>query len=197
MLAFLTRPCLMAVAAVLALTGTADAAEYAIADGSSLSYTVNHPMHEVVGTSTDLRLLKPIVYDPAAPTDFAGLAGIPMQADWKSFDSGNGNRDANTRLVVKASQFPQLTFVFESVQVKAETETVYTGTATGRMYVAGVKQPLTADVTIDTSDPQRIVVTSTAQLNMTDFGIEPPSLLLIKADEIVTLQAQLFFAPAQ
>lgn len=169
---------------------------YRLAPDSTLSYFVRHPMHDVKGESGDIKLLKEPSYDPANPTDMSGLRDIPLQAAWASFSSGNANRDANTSLVVKASQFPTITYVIESVDVvTAAADGVHHGTVAGRLYIAGQKQAVTASVDIDSRDPERIVVRSKTQVKMTDFGIEPPKLLLFAAEDSVAIETTLYFAP--
>lgn len=164
------------------------AADYDLAVDSSIRYVVKHPMHVVNGVSKQLTLLKKPQFDPNKPHDFSGVKDIPLQIAWKSFDSGNANRDSNTLMLVKASQFPNITYVIESLAQ---------GVAQGRLYIAGHKQAVTAAVTIDSSNPERLLVKTHSKIKMSDFGIEPPSLLLIAAEDEVNIYADLVFKPAQ
>lgn len=172
----------------LFLTSPLLAADYDLAAESTIRYVVKHPMHEVNGVSNQIVLLKKPSFDAAKPDDFSGVKDIPIQAAWKSFDSGNANRDSNTLMLVKASQFPNITYVIESLSG---------GIAQGRLYIAGQKQAVTAAVNIETNDPERLLVKTHSKIKMSDFGIEPPSLLLIAAEDEVNIYADLVFQPVK
>ena len=97
-------------------------------------------------------------------------------------------------MLVKASQFPLITYVIESIHQPDNKENGrLTGLARGRLYVAGLKAAGTAPFSIDYSDASEIRVTGKAQVNMSDFGIKPPRLLLLSADDLVRIEFELKF----
>ena len=181
------------VAVSVGLSTSAWAAGYAVAPGSKIVYTVVHPMHEVRGVNQ--KVAGKVDYDPAKPLEFAGLVGKFVQAEWKDFDSGNKNRDANTLSVVNASRFPQITFVIEGIDDAEQTGTQVKGTLRGRIYVNGVKQAVSGPVTLDLADPKAIKAASALATKMTAFNLERPSLMMIRAEDDVKIDIALIFAP--
>lgn len=179
--------------AVVLTVAPAHAGEYVVETGSKITYYVSHPTHNVVGVSTRPR--GTLVYDPAMPEDFAGLAGKAIQVEWSSFDSGNASRDSNTRSAVGAVNYPTLTLVPEAVEGAVKTGNEVSGTLKARLYVNGVKRPVTAPVKVDISDPKAIKAAAKFTIKMTDFNIEPPSLLFVATENEVVIEAALVLAP--
>lgn len=182
----------LVLASALALA-PAHASEYVVASGSKITYYVSHPTHDVVGVSTQAR--GTLVYDPAKPDDFSGLTGKAIQVDWSSFDSGNASRDSNTRSAVGAVKYPTLTLVPEAVEGAVKTGNEIAGTLKARLYVNGVKRSITAPLKVDVSDPKAVKAAAKLTIKMTDFNIEPPSLLFVATDNDVVIEAALVLAP--
>jgi polyisoprenoid-binding protein YceI len=184
---------LVALSIVAGLATSASAAAYKVGPGSKITYHVVHPMHEVNGVNGTIT--GSVEYDAAKPLEFKGLSGKFVQANWKDFDSGNKNRDANTISVVNAEHFPQVTYVIESVENPRQEGAIITGTLRGRLYINGVKQPLSGPLTVDISDPKAIKVHSKLETKMTDFKLEPPALMFIKSANEVSILIDLVFVP--
>lgn len=177
----------------VAFAAPAHAGEYVVELGSKIRYYVSHPSHDVVGVSTRAR--GALMYDPANPADFSGLVGRPIQVDWASFDSGNASRDSNTRSAVGAVNYPTLTLVPEAVEGAVKNGDEIAATLKARLYVNGVKRAITAPLKVDVSDPKAVKAVAKFTIKMTDFNIEPPSLLFVATDNEVTIEAALVLAP--
>lgn len=149
---------------------------------SAVSYTVIHPMHTVIGVSKALR--GEFAWDPAA-TEPTAVKGIYLQVDWASFDSGNANRDCNVLKVVDAARFPTLTYRLESLTRRGDQATI-----DGWLYVKGKKARLSAPAEVRTQN-SRLEASTRMTTRMTDFGIDPPSLLFIPVDDNVTFEVRL------
>lgn len=171
----------------------ADAGEYVVETGSKITYYVSHPSHDVVGVSTRPR--GTLAYDPAKPEDFTGLIGKPIQVDWGSFDSGNASRDSNTRTSVGAVNYPTLTLVPEGISGVVTSGNEISGTLKARLYVNGVKRMITAPLKVNVSDSKAIKAAAKFTIKMTDFNIEPPSLLFVSTKNEVVIEAALVLAP--
>lgn len=66
--------------------------------------------------------------------------------------------------------------------------------ATARVTVAGTTRELTGDVALSVEDG-RLVVQGEQELDIRDFGIEPPRLLLLKVDPHVRVKVQVTAVP--
>jgi polyisoprenoid-binding protein YceI len=98
----------------------------------------------------------------------SGEISIPLS----TLDCRNGTMNGHMRNALKAAENPTLRFRASSVAVSPEGAVRMTGPLT----IAGQ----TREVTITgTAAPQngKLRVTGTKQLNMTDFGVQPPRLM--------------------
>ncbi len=92
--------------------------------------------------------------------------------------SGRGGLDKNMQKALKAGEHPNIVFQMETYEVLPSTGPLLVKAA-GVLEVAGVKKPvvLEARLTLDGSGAR---LEGTKELLMTDFGIKPPKVLMIK-----------------
>ncbi len=189
------RQCWLMVGAALLLATPALAGGFEWQPGAAAAVTfhLHHPLHDVTATAKEIRFLKPLRLDPAhVPAAVTTVRDLPVQVPWSAFDSGNPNRDANMLLAVRAEAFPLATFVVEQVAVTAATaERRWQGSMSGRLYLAGRKQPVTATFDLDATDSDRPHVRARFTVDMRRFGIAPPRLLMLAADPVVQVQVDL------
>jgi YceI-like protein len=134
---------------------------------STLTYHVSHPLHQIDGVSHAARG-KGVCH--AGQCDF--LIAVPV----KSFDSGDSNRDLHMLQVVRGAQFPMVTVRFRlpqdaatSTTVRADLEIQFAGqTATYKQVAFQLNM-----------QGNEARITGTIPATMTDFKIDPPSLLSI------------------
>lgn len=138
-----------------------------ILDKSSLSYTMTHPVHEVVGTS---RAAKGKGVCQAGYCDF--LIAAPV----KTFDSGDTNRDLHMLQVVRGAEYPIVTVrlrISEAATAQstfqADLEITFAG-QTARFRDVPFKQTINGQ-------EHRIMGTVPSTLN--DFKIDPPRFLTV------------------
>jgi len=134
----------------------------------TLTYHVSHPLHESEGISHEVRG-KGICHD--GQCDF--LIAVPV----KSFDSGDSNRDLHMIQVTRGAEFPMVTVrtrlpesASASATIQADLEIQFAG------QTAQYKQVQFQLV----KQGKQIRVTGTIPATLTDFKIDPPSLLTIK-----------------
>src|ERR1700674_370566 len=155
-----------AAALALALPPLAPAADSQwVLDQSTLTYHVSHPLHQTEGVSHAARG-KGICHD--GQCDF--LIAVPV----KSFDSGDSNRDLHMVQVTRGAQFPLVTVRTRLPESDAAASTI---NADLEIQFAGqtahYKQvPLKVE-----KQGGETHITGTIPAMLTDFKIDPPSLL--------------------
>jgi len=157
----------MTVWLLLVLPGLAGTDQQWALQQSTLSYHISHPLHQVDGTSHGARG-KGVCHEQQC--DF--LIAVPV----KTFDSGDSNRDLHMLQVTRAGEFPMVqvrTRLPESDEdattVRADLEIQFAG------QTAQYKQ-ITFQLTRQGSDIQ---LSGTIPAKLSDFKIEPPSLLTL------------------
>jgi len=132
---------------------------------STLTYHVSHPLHESEGVSHAAR---------GKGVCNAGQCDFLVAAPVKSFDSGDSNRDLHMLQVTRGAEFPMITVrtkvpenAASSSSIKLDLEVQFAG------HTVQYKQvPFQIVVKAD-----QIRITGTVPATLTDFKIDPPSLL--------------------
>lgn len=148
---------------------------------SFMSYTMVHPMHEWTGTSQEVNSI--ILYNPQSD----GIESAAVSIRLSSFDSKNSNRDSHALEVLDAIKFPNVKFASTAIKQQGNELTIE-----GRLIFHNV----TRDVTIHALrqiSKKEIIITGTFPVNITDYNIDPPSLVGIKTKEEITMVFKLVF----
>ena len=150
---------------------------------STLTYHVSHPLHQSEGVSHAARG-KGICHE--GQCDF--LIAVPV----KSFDSGDSNRDLHTLQVTRGAEFPMVTVRTKlpesasgSTSVKADLEIQFAGQTAHYSQV-----PL--ELVTQGKDTR---VTGTIPATLTDFKIDPPSLLTIRVKNEIPIRVEMAWHP--
>ena len=150
---------------------------------STLTYHVAHTLHQSEGVSHAARG-KGVCHE--GQCDF--LIAVPV----KSFDSGDSNRDLHMIQVTRGAEFPMVT-VRTHLPESASTET--TIQADIEIQFAGqtahYKQISFAVVT----KGNETELTGTIPATLTDFKIDPPSLLTIPVKNEVPIHVEMTWSP--
>ena len=170
----------LALCMLLALPRLASGADRQwILQQGTLTYNVSHPLHQSEGVSHEVRG-KGICH--AGQCDF--LIAVPV----KSFDSGDSNRDLHMIQVTRGAQFPMVTVrtrlpesASNSATVQADLEIQFSG------QTAQYKQVPFQLVT----QGGQIRITGTVPATLTDFKIDPPSLLTIPVKNEIPVRVDL------
>ena len=150
---------------------------------STLTYHVSHPLHQSEGVSREARG-KGICH--AGQCDF--LIAVPV----KSFDSGDSNRDLHMIQVTRGAQFPMVTVrtklpesASTSTTIQADLEIQFAG------QTAQYKQvPFQL-----TAQGKQIRITGTIPATLTDFKIDPPSLLTMPVKNEIPIRIDMTWTP--
>jgi len=134
---------------------------------STLTYHVSHPLHQSEGVSHEAKG-KGVCHD--GQCDF--LVAVPV----KSFNSGDSNRDLHMLQATRGAEFPLVTLrtrlpetVLSSTMVQADLQVQFAG------QTAEYKQVLLQL----TKEGDNVRLTGTVPATLSDFKVDPPSLLAI------------------
>jgi YceI-like domain len=174
----------LAACLLLALPPLAPAADSQwILQQSTLTYHVSHPLHQSEGVSHEARG-KGICH--AGQCDF--LIAVPV----KSFDSGDSNRDLHMVQVTRGAQFPMVTVrtklpesASTSTTIQADLEIQFAG------QTAQYKQIPFQLVT----QGNQIRITGNIPATLTDFKIDPPTLLTMPVKNEIPVRIDLTWGP--
>lgn len=103
--------------------------------------------------------------------------------------TGIEGRDEELRKRLETERFPQLRFQMRGFQVGAldRAGLTVTGTVSGDMTIHGVTRPLTVPVRVAVDPSKRVVLEGEAQVRMSEFGVEPPTVGPITVEDQVKL----------
>lgn len=146
-------------------------------DGSTIEYTLVHPLHTVHGISKDVSC--DVKYDDAA----GKVTGVSVSADVLSFDSGNSNRDSHMGEVVDALDYPDVQFKGDSIQYLKNDSLL----VTGKLTFHNVTKIIPVEVTEKYGNDDTIF-DGKFFISLTEFKIKRPSLLLMPVEDKLTIE---------
>ena len=142
-----------------------------VKEESSITYAMNHPLHAWTGECKEVNSI--ILTDDARSTIYQ----VAVSAKISTFDSKNANRDSHTMEVTEALKFPSVTYVSTSVTIQGDDFK-----SDGTMTFHGISQPVTVQGKL-TKEGTKLTFTGEFKLKMTQFKIDPPSLMGISTDD--------------
>ena len=150
---------------------------------STLTYHVSHPLHQTEGVS---HVAKGKGVCHAGQCDF--LVAVPV----KSFDSGDSNRDLHMLQATRGAQFPMVVVrtrlpeeVSGSATIHADLDVQFAGETTQ------YKQVLFQVVT----QGNQTRISGTIPATLSDFKIDPPSLLAIPIKNEMPVRVDMTWHP--
>ena len=158
---------------------------YRIDQGQSrIVYSMTHPMHSWTGTSQ--RVSGSVTVANGVVT--GGRVSAPVQ----SFDSGNRNRDSHMAEATESYLYPDVVFEAQAVTVlpAAQQTAERNATVAGTLTFHGTARPVTVPVRIDV-DGDQAHIKGQFEVTLTEFDIDPPSLMMIKTRDWVRLDLDL------
>jgi hypothetical protein len=150
---------------------------------STLTYHVAHPLHESEGVSHAARG-KGVCHD--GQCDFLIAVAV------KSFDSGDSNRDLHMIQVTRGAEFPMVTVrtrlpesAASSATINADLEIQFVGQT-----VQYKKVPFKVEI-----QGGETHITGTIPATLTDFKIDPPSLLTMPVKNDIPVRVDMTWRP--
>lgn len=170
---------LIALLSLLAIPAFAQTDSQWTLEQSTLSYHVSHPLHQVDGVSHAARG-KGICH--AGQCDF--LIAVPV----KSFDSGDSNRDLHMLQVARGGQFPMVTVrthlpedAAGAATINADLEIDFSGQTAKYSHIP---------FQLTTQGPVSRI-SGTIPTTLTDFKIDPPSLLALPVKNEIPVRVEM------
>ncbi len=148
---------------------------------STIIYSMHHPLHEWKGVS---KKVDSVILTDGEKVDVKGVA---VQVKVASFDSKNSNRDSHMLEVTEALLYPTVTFTSESFQKDGDNLIV-----DGNLTFHGVSKPISLPVQVKHIEDV-VEVTGNFDIKLTDYNIDPPSLLGVATDDDIKLNFDIFF----
>jgi hypothetical protein len=184
------------VAAVVVAVGAAAAVaraqtpvtDYGIATGeSTLTYHLVHKMHKVDGVSHKV--------EGKARVGADGKAQVMVRAPSESFDSGNVNRDAHMKESVEAAKYPwiEVKALGDGLTPPATFPTTQKKTFKAQLTFHGIQQVFDLPVDVTWDSAQKVRATATFAISLDNYKVERPSLMFVKVDDQLKIDAKLAF----
>lgn len=149
-----------------------------VLEQSTLTYHVSHPLHQIDGVSHAARG-KGVCH--AGQCEF--LIAVPV----KSFDSGDSNRDLHMIQVARGGQFPMVTVRFRLPEDAASSATIH---ADLEIQFAGQTAEYKQVPFQQVTQGNQVRVSGTIPSTLSDFKIEPPSLLAIPTKNEIPVKVE-------
>jgi hypothetical protein len=165
------------------LAGNQPVAGQWVLEKSTLTYHVSHPLHQMDGVSHAARG-KGVCH--AGECDF--LIAVPV----KSFDSGDSNRDLHMLQVTRGAEFPLVTVRVRLPESAASLATIH---ADLEIQFAG-QTVRYAQVPFErVTQGNEVRITGTIPATVSDFKIDPPSLLAIPIKNDIPIRVDMIWRP--
>lgn len=176
-------------AAPAAPAPAAEAAVFNVVQGQSdVTYHMVHKAHKFDGTSKKVEGKARILPD--------GKVQVMLRAPVESFDSGNSNRDAHMKETVEAARYPsvELKALGEGVTVPTTFPATVSKTFKAQLTFHGVTNAVELPVTLTFESASKVKAAVSFAVSLDAFKIERPSLLFIKVEDQMKLDAALTFS---
>lgn len=154
-----------------------------VLEQSTLTYSVSHPLHQSEGVSRAARG-KGVCH--AGQCDF--LIAVPV----KSFDSGDSNRDLHMLQVTHGAQFPMVTVRTRLPETAATSSTVH---ADLDIEFAGQTAQFKQVPLQLVMQGKEARISGTIPLKLSDFNIEPPTLLTLPVKNEIPVRLEMTWRP--
>jgi hypothetical protein len=154
-----------------------------ILEESTLTYHVSHPLHQTDGVS---HAAKGKGVCRAGQCDF--LIAVPV----KSFDSGDSNRDLHMLQVARGGQFPLITV---RTHLPEDASSLGTILVDLEIQFAGQTLQYKQIAFQHATKGSDSLITGTIPLTLTDFKIDPPSLLALPVKNEIPVRVEMKWRP--
>lgn len=112
------------------------------------------------------------------------VSNVVVTVPVDKLDCRNATMNEHMRKALKADKNPAVVFKVAAYDLAKSAEGVAV-TLTGTLTLGGVEKPITVDAQAKSGDNGTLLVSGTREVRMTEFGLQPPKLMLgtLKVDE--------------
>jgi len=146
---------------------------------STLTYHVSHPLHQTDGVSHAARG-KGVCHD--------GQCEFLIAAPVKSFDSGDSNRDLHMVQATRGAEFPLVSVRTRLPEADLTADTVH---ADLEIHFAGQTAQYKQVPFQRTTQGNLVHLSGTIPAKLSDFKIDPPSLLMVPVKNDIPVQVEM------
>ena len=168
---------------LLLVPGLAQADSLWVLEQSTLTYHVSHPLHQSEGVSHAARG-KGVCHD--GQCDF--LIAVPV----KSFDSGDSNRDLHMLQVTRGAEFPIVTVRTRMPEAASTSPTINLDLEVQFAGQTFEYKQVPFQRVVQGNETR---ITGTIPTKLTDFKIDPPSLLTMPIKNDIPIRVDLSWHP--
>jgi hypothetical protein len=154
-----------------------------ILEQSTLTYHVSHPLHESEGISHAAKG-KGVCHE--GQCDFLIAVAV------KSFDSGDSNRDLHMLQVTRGAQFPLVTVRTRLPESASTSTTVHADLVIQFAGQTAQYKQVSFEVAVHGNEKH---ISGTIPATLTDFKIEPPSLLTLPVKNGIPVRVDMTWRP--
>lgn len=160
-------------------------------DASEITAAVAEPLSSIRGDAVGkFRLLSCDIYqDPKRRADDGANIWVEAIVDAASYHSDSSMRDSSVKgSILEVKDFPTISFKGGSswTDVKQTSETSGSATLKGQLMMHGAVRPFEVPVRVSLSG-DKLIGDGEVAFNYTDFGITQPSILGLKAGNMVKI----------
>ncbi|MFD2873723.1 YceI family protein [Mucilaginibacter ximonensis] len=163
----------LAVSLFLATPGRLKAqTSYKLVPGSTIKVLGSSNVHDWVMTSAGAESL--------GQFDLSGrsLNTLNLRVPFTTLKSEHASMDDRTYTAVNAKKYPDIIFKLSSAEVTPGDNNMYFIKAKGDLTISGVTKPVSVDVTAVANPDNTITCRGSKKIQLTDFGIKPPTFML-------------------
>lgn len=111
-------------------------------------------------------------------TDAENIFRLTFSVPSSTIKSESKAMDKNAYKALKTEKFPSITFTSSVVSVKPNGSASLNVTAKGNLTISGVTKPVLLIAAARINTDRSITYTGSLKLKMTDFNVEPPSIMM-------------------
>jgi len=169
-------------------------ATYKLVQSSDVTIKVlgSSNVHDWVMTSTAMESQGNFIIDG---DKLQGLQSFSFHLAVKSLHSDHASMDDRTYKSVNAGKYPNISYKLTSASVTPVGGSKYLIKTKGDLTIAGATQPISMEVTATVGADITITCTGAKKIQLTDYGIKPPTFMLgaMKVANDLTIQFNLIY----
>ncbi|MBM9500930.1 YceI family protein [Leptospira sp. 201903071] len=145
-----------------------------------ITFFAIHPMKEVHGVCKEVQIDSPKIQ--AAGGGYKLSEPFQIKVPVLKLHSGDENRDSHIMEILGYPETPEISAVIESVSQSGESYSIK-----GKLTIRGITQSFDSAARVETKDSGQIRILGKVNIKFSDFKLERPSLLFLKAKEEIEI----------